>query len=67
MRSIPLSGRIVAVADAWDALTSQRPYKRAWPEREALTELEDKAGLQFDPRVVEAFRNTRRTRAAYGG
>jgi putative two-component system response regulator len=64
--AIPLSGRIVAVADAWDALTSWRPYKPAWPERDALAELEGKAGTQFDPRVVDAFRDTRRARAAAG-
>ncbi len=63
---IPLSGRIVAVADAWDALTSSRPYKRAWTERAALTELEVNAGLQFDPSVVAAFQNTRRAKAASG-
>jgi len=65
--SIPLSGRIVAVADAWDALTSRRPYKEAWPEREALSELEAKTGEQFDPEVVEAFMNTRRAQTATGG
>jgi putative two-component system response regulator len=58
--AIPLSGRIVAVADAWDALTSARPYKHAWTERAALAELERKAGRQFDPQVVEAFQSTRR-------
>jgi len=53
--STPLVGRIVAVADVFDALTHSRPYKSAWPVEEALAEIERGAGTQFDPRVVEAF------------
>ncbi|UBV45401.1 tetratricopeptide repeat protein (plasmid) [Deinococcus taeanensis] len=53
--AIPLSGRLVSIADVYDALTSERPYKRAWTPQEALTEIEAQAGRQFDPRVVEAF------------
>jgi putative two-component system response regulator len=52
---IPLSGRIVAVADVFDALTHARPYKPAWDMGRALTEMHAKAGRQFDPRVMEAF------------
>jgi diguanylate cyclase (GGDEF)-like protein len=52
--TIPLSARIVAVADVLDALTHERPYKRAWSVSEALAEIERQAGHQFDPRVVEA-------------
>lgn len=52
---IPLTGRIVAVADTFDALTHSRPYKEAWSVEEAWDELEDFAGRQFDPRVIEAF------------
>jgi putative two-component system response regulator len=52
---IPLSGRIVALADVFDALTHARPYKRAWPIERALAELRRLAGTQFDPAVVEAF------------
>jgi putative two-component system response regulator len=52
---IPLSARIVAVADVFDALTSVRSYKRAWTVREALTEIMAKSGTQFDPRVVGAL------------
>lgn len=51
---IPLVGRIVAVADVFDALMHERPYKRAWPKAEALAELERQAGRQFDPQVVRA-------------
>jgi putative two-component system response regulator len=53
--SIPISGRIVAVADVFDALTHDRPYKHAWTVREALAEIEANAGTQFDPTVVEAL------------
>lgn len=52
---IPLVGRIVSVADVFDALTHERPYKAAWPEEAALAEIERQSGRQFDPRVVEAF------------
>ena len=52
---IPLLGRIVAVADAFDALTHERPYKRAWPTEQAIARIARGAGTQFDPRVVEAF------------
>ena len=51
---IPLSGRIVAVADVYDALTQIRPYKKAWSHEEAMQELRAQAGLHFDPEVVAA-------------
>lgn len=53
--AIPLVGRIVAVADVFDALTSARPYKRAWPVDEAATFIRQNAGQQFDPDCVNAF------------
>lgn len=53
--AIPMAGRIVAVADVFDSLTHERPYKRAWSVREALAELQATAGTHFDPRVVEAM------------
>lgn len=52
---IPLSGRIVALADVFDALTHERPYKRAWPLGQALAEIRRLRGTQFDPQVVDAF------------
>jgi len=52
---IPMAGRIVAVADVFDALTSKRPYKRAWPLPDAIEEIQRQSGHQFDPLVVEAF------------
>lgn len=56
---IPLEGRIVAVADAFDAITDFRPYRDALSEDEAIAELRANAGTQFDPAVVEAFVRTR--------
>jgi putative two-component system response regulator len=53
--AIPLSGRIVAVADVFDALVTERPYKTAWPLDRARGFVADQAGLHFDPRCVEAF------------
>jgi response regulator RpfG family c-di-GMP phosphodiesterase len=52
---IPLSARIVAVADVWDALLSSRPYKRPWTEEAAIDLLRRGAGAQFDPTLVDAF------------
>ena len=52
---IPVAGRIVAVADVFDSLTHERPYKKAWTVRDTLLEIEREAGAQFDPRVVDAL------------
>jgi HD-GYP domain-containing protein (c-di-GMP phosphodiesterase class II) len=52
---IPLPGRIISVADAFDAMTSDRPYRRGLPLQRALAELRRGAGRQFDPKVVRAF------------
>lgn len=54
-RAIPLSGRIVALADVFDALTHDRPYKPAWPLDEAVAEIDRLSGTQFDPDIVAAF------------
>ncbi|HXW05757.1 MAG TPA: HD domain-containing phosphohydrolase [Vicinamibacterales bacterium] len=53
--AIPLAGRIVAIADVFDALTQKRPYKAAWSIGEALAEIERQRGRQFDPTLVDAF------------
>jgi two-component system response regulator RpfG len=52
---IPLCARIVAVADVYDALTSVRPYKDAWPSEKAMEYVRSQAGKHFDPRLVDAF------------
>ena len=53
--AIPLSGRMVAVADVFDALTTERPYKQAWSPERARAYLQENAGSHFDPEVVAAF------------
>jgi len=52
---IPLSGRIVALCDVFDALTSDRPYKKAWPVTEAMQYIKDQSGKHFDPTLVRHF------------
>lgn len=54
-QGIPIAGRIVAVADAFDAMTHARPYKAAFSVEHAVAEIKRGGGTQFDPRVVEAF------------
>ncbi|WP_198170905.1 PAS domain S-box protein, partial [Deinococcus arboris] len=61
---IPMSGRIVAVADVLDALMSERPYKRAWSQEAALAEIQTQAGRHFDPQVVDALTHLFTTPAA---
>jgi putative two-component system response regulator len=53
--TIPLAGRIVAIADVFDALTQKRPYKAAWPIGDAVAEIERQRSRQFDPVIVDAF------------
>jgi two-component system response regulator RpfG len=55
--NIPLAGRIVAVADVYDALTTRRPYKEAWPVDDAVDYIRNASGSHLDPLVVEAFLN----------
>ncbi len=57
-KAIPLEGRIVTVCDVFDALTSERPYKKAWPVEDALQEINAKSGILFDPELVKAFKDT---------
>jgi HD-GYP domain-containing protein (c-di-GMP phosphodiesterase class II) len=52
---IPLAARIFAVVDVWDALRSDRPYRKAWGIAQAREYLAAQSGVQFDPQVVRAF------------
>lgn len=52
---IPLSARIFSVVDVWDALTSDRPYRKAWNAKKTLDYIEEQKDIQFDPQVVELF------------
>ena len=54
-KDIPLFGRIVAIADVYDALCSQRAYKEAWQEDEIIEEIKKSSGTHFDPCIVDAF------------
>jgi diguanylate cyclase (GGDEF)-like protein/PAS domain S-box-containing protein/putative nucleotidyltransferase with HDIG domain len=59
---IPLGARIIAVADVYQALTSDRPYRKAYPMQRAIQIIESGAGTQFDPRIVYVFMNIIRTK-----
>ena len=52
---IPLAARVFAVADVWDALTSERPYRNAWSKEKTHSYILKKSGAHFDPQIVEAF------------
>jgi HD-GYP domain-containing protein (c-di-GMP phosphodiesterase class II) len=52
---IPLVARIFAVVDVWDALTSNRPYRPAWTEQQAIEYIRVQSGKHFDPQVVKFF------------
>ena len=52
---IPITARIFAVVDVWDAVRSDRPYRKAWPEEKARAYIKEQAGQHFDSQVVEAF------------
>lgn len=53
--AVPISARIFAIVDVWDALISDRPYRRAMPRKEVIAYLKDQSGRHFDPQVVEFF------------
>lgn len=52
---IPLSARLFAIADVWDAVTSDRHYRRAWTEEQAVAYIREQSGRHFDPMVVDLF------------
>lgn len=63
--TIPMEARIAAVCDVFDALISERPYKRAWPFEKALEYIENNRGKHFDPKVADAFINSYAKIVAY--
>ena len=52
---IPLPARMFAIVDVWDALRSDRPYRKAWSREKTIQYLADQSGKHFDPKVVEVF------------
>lgn len=56
-KEIPLAARIFAIVDVWDALRSDRPYRKAWPESKVRTFISEESGNHFDPKIVNSFLN----------
>ena len=54
-KEIPISARIFTIVDVWDSLTSDRPYRKAWPKKRALEYIREQAGTKFDPKIVNVF------------
>ena len=52
---IPISARIFAIVDVWDALSSDRPYRKAWPQEKVLAYIQEESGIHFDPEIVKTF------------
>jgi len=55
MEQIPIAARIFSIVDVYDALTSDRPYRLAWPREQALSYIREQSGRSFDPNIVQAF------------
>jgi len=64
-QEIPLSARLFAIVDVWDALRSDRPYRKGWPDAEVLNHITSLSGSHFDPYVVKVFMNLVSTAATY--
>jgi putative two-component system response regulator len=52
---IPLAARVFAIVDVWDALSNDRPYRKALPKEEVVTYIRENSGKHFDPRLVDVF------------
>ena len=64
---IPLSARIFAIVDVWEALSADRPYRKAWPKAKVKAYLREQSGTQFDPRIVDLFLEMLEGGKFYGG
>ncbi len=64
---IPLSARLFAVVDVWDALSSDRPYRKAWPQERVIDHLLQGTGSHFDPAAVDAFMKLAEAQCGIGG
>jgi HD-GYP domain-containing protein (c-di-GMP phosphodiesterase class II) len=53
--TIPFAARLFAIIDVWDALNSERPYRKAWPRERAIDYIRENAGTHFDPQLVALF------------
>jgi putative nucleotidyltransferase with HDIG domain len=62
---IPFAARIFSVVDVWDSLTTDRPYRKAWPEDKALNYIKQQTGIKFDPEIVEVFMEWIQTRNGF--
>ena len=56
-KRIPLAARLFALVDVWDALSSDRPYRKAWSQERVLDHLRSLGGTHFDPQILEIFLN----------
>ncbi|MCD4674057.1 MAG: two-component system response regulator, partial [Anaerolineaceae bacterium] len=54
-KQIPINDRMFGIVDVWDALRSDRPYRKAWPKEKTLAYIQEQSGKHFDPQVVETF------------
>jgi HD-GYP domain-containing protein (c-di-GMP phosphodiesterase class II) len=54
---IPLAARVFSVIDVWDALTSDRPYRKSWDEKKVFSYIHENSGILFDPQIAEEFLN----------
>jgi len=60
-----LSARIFAIVDVWDALRSDRPYRKAWSDKDVIKYIQEQSGKHFDPRVVKLFLEVIRENGIY--
>jgi putative two-component system response regulator len=54
-QQIPLAARIFAIVDVWDALTNDRPYRKAWSQKKVIRYIREQRGKHFDPEITDSF------------